>query len=30
VPAGDRRGWFSMGIVIWGVAICIPAFMWEA
>lgn len=27
VPAGERRGWFSMGIVIWGVAICIPAFM---
>lgn len=27
VPAERRRGWFSMGIVIWGVAICIPAFM---
>ena len=27
VPAGERRGWFAMGIVIWGVAICIPAFM---
>jgi cytosine permease len=27
VPAEQRRGWFSMGIIIWGVAICIPAFM---
>jgi len=27
VPVSERRGWFAMGIVIWGVAICIPAFM---
>jgi cytosine permease len=27
VPAEQRRGWFGMGIIIWGVAICIPAFM---
>jgi len=27
VPAEQRRGWFAMGIIIWGVAICIPAFM---
>jgi cytosine permease len=27
VPAADRRGWFSMGIILWGVSICIPAFM---
>lgn len=27
VPAGERRGWFAMGIVLWGVSICLPAFM---
>ena len=27
VPAEKTRNWFDMGIVIWGVAVCIPAFM---
>lgn len=27
VPAEKTRNWFEMGIVIWGVAVCIPAFM---
>jgi cytosine permease len=27
VPASERRGWFAMGIILWGVSICIPAFM---
>ena len=27
VPASERRGWFAMGIILWGVSICLPAFM---
>ncbi len=27
VPIEKTRNWFEMGIVIWGVAVCIPAFM---
>jgi len=27
VPMGKTRNWFDMGIIIWGVAVCIPAFM---
>jgi len=27
VPLDKTRNWFQMGIVIWGVAVCIPAFM---
>ena len=27
VPMEKTRNWFQMGIIIWGVAVCIPAFM---
>ncbi|MCK5570691.1 MAG: hypothetical protein KAJ15_13300, partial [Spirochaetes bacterium] len=27
VPAEKTRNWFEMGIVIWGISVCIPAFM---
>jgi cytosine permease len=27
VPVEKTRSWFDMGIVIWGISVCIPAFM---
>jgi cytosine permease len=27
VPKEKTRNWFEMGIVIWGISVCIPAFM---
>jgi cytosine permease len=27
VPVEKTRNWFEMGIVIWGISVCIPAFM---
>jgi len=27
VPSEKTRNWFEMGIVIWGISVCIPAFM---
>ncbi len=27
VPVEQRKGWFSIGIVYWGVAVCLPAFL---
>jgi len=27
VPEGEGKGWFGIGIVMWGVAVCLPAFL---
>ncbi|MBL7006462.1 MAG: cytosine permease [Spirochaetia bacterium] len=27
VPEGKGKGWFGIGIVMWGVAVCLPAFL---
>ena len=27
VPEDQRKGWFQIGIVYWGVAVCLPAFL---
>ncbi|NQT57427.1 MAG: cytosine permease [Bacteroidetes bacterium] len=27
VPEGQGKGWFGVGIVMWGVAVCLPAFL---
>jgi len=27
VPASEQKGWFAIGIIYWGVAVCLPAFL---
>ncbi|MFO7781455.1 MAG: hypothetical protein R6W94_07485, partial [Spirochaetia bacterium] len=27
VPDSQQKGWFGIGIVYWGVAVCLPAFL---
>ncbi len=27
VPEGQGKGWFQIGIVYWGIAVCLPAFL---
>jgi cytosine permease len=27
VPEGEGKGWFGIGIVYWGIAVCLPAFL---
>ena len=27
VPKGQTKGWFGIGIVYWGIAVCLPAFL---
>jgi cytosine permease len=27
VPESEQKGWFAIGIVYWGVAVCLPAFL---
>ena len=27
VPESEQKGWFQIGIVYWGIAVCLPAFL---